>query len=207
MRGYVDRPGLFELLGRVRDPLALLIAAISLVFSVYNFWLANQQPELWLGMPGLVRVSDRPDNTVWMYLQPTFVKTGPSQRSAVIGQMQVSVQPAGGGPSTIFRWTERGNFAYDAAAATMQFTWNWQADAGPLLVTQDQPQVPLCRFVGPPGWQFQPGKYLVTLEASPALGGKPLDHTIEISLEDSDLQQLDQGRGRLFYVFDATPVD
>ena len=56
-------------------------------------------------------------------------------------------------------------------------TWIYLADSAPLVVGPSSPQLPICLFVGPQGWTWQPGIYSVAIVAEPGQGAGPLRTT------------------------------
>lgn len=140
-------------------PVAL--ALLSLALSVYTIVEANREPEIWLSAPDVVRVSL--GENAWFYVQPRLVSAAHNDRVAVVSGLRLEVAAPDGGAPVPFFWDEQGTMQYDPANRGL--TWIYEADAAPLVVGPSSPQLPLCLFVGPPGWVWQSGAYRVTIVA------------------------------------------
>jgi hypothetical protein len=192
--------------GLIKDFLPLAIALISLAISLYNFAAANAQPEVWLFMPGFIRMSfsGSPGGATVLYLQPTFVNAGRNQRSEVVRDLALRLDAVQGNDHADFHWLQQGTFSYNPNA-DLQYTWVVNADAGPLMVQPNGPQFPVCLFVGPSGWSPGAGTYRVTLTATRSVLPQPLAGSMLVTFSSSDIQQLSQGRGNVFLRFATQP--
>lgn len=191
------------------------ISLVSLALSVYTIIEANREPQIWLSPPVFVKLAMKPAYAVpWdtgvrprFFVQPRLVSTARNDRVVAISDLQLEVAPPGGGPPLPFTWMEQGTWQYEPESGTE--TYLKLADPAPLVVSPTSPQLPICLFVGPPDWRWQPGTYTVTIVASRSDGGFPVRaaFTMTVSAEQAAFVT---APGFLYYVVveshAATPV-
>lgn len=73
----------------------LVVAVISLLFSMFTWWTTNRAPDVAVGVPSVVRVMQAGDSA-WMYVQPHFIVAGATDRVAVVTGLSVTVAPRAG---------------------------------------------------------------------------------------------------------------
>ncbi len=156
----------------------LAISLISLILSVYTFVESRREPVVWLSAPDVVRVATGED--AWFYVQPRLVSAAQNDRVAVIRGLRLEVLPPDGGAPVTFAWGEQGTWQYDSQSRNL--TWIYQADPAPLVVGPSSPQLPICLFEGPSGWQWQAGSYQVTIVAAREQDADALQSTFTMSL-------------------------
>jgi hypothetical protein len=156
----------------------LAISLISLGLSVFSIFEATREPEIWLSAPDVVRVAS--GETAWFYVQPRLVSAARNDRVAVVSGLRLDVSTPDGGTPEAFAWDEQGTWQYDPVNRGL--TWIFVADAAPLVVSPSSPQLPYCLFLGPPGWQWQAGDYLVTIVATHGRNADALRTTFKMTL-------------------------
>jgi hypothetical protein len=142
---------------------------VALALSVYNFIVLEQEPEVDVAFPHIVRVAQGGDT--WVYLQPTLSARLDTEEVEVITEAKLDVRPDGKGATASFFWDESGAFSYDASAKVLTYQRN--ADPGPLVVSQTMPQQPVMLFSAI-GWNFTAGRYEGTLTLKRASRRTPL---------------------------------
>ncbi len=166
----------------------LTAALLSLVLSVVAIYTATQQPSVALLMPDQVRIAQgRSTGGAYLYLQPAFVNTAQNNRVEVIRDMSLHVV----GPATAdFTWTEQLRLATDASSG--ELTYQYVADAVPLVVSPSNAASPLALFEAPHGWFFAAGTYEFTLAAERVVAGSALNATFSVTLTADNLAFLEQ---------------
>ncbi|MDL2335849.1 MAG: hypothetical protein QFC55_07455 [Chloroflexota bacterium] len=172
----------------------LTAALLSLVLSVVAIYTATQQPAVALLMPGQVRVAQgRATGGAYLYLQPAFVNTAQNNRVEVIRGMSLHVTgPAtdAGAPSADLTWTQQLRLVTDAASG--ELSYEYVADAMPLVVSPSNAASPLALFEAPHGWFFAAGTYEFTLTADRVVAGSALTATFNVTLSADNVAFLDQ---------------
>ncbi len=153
--------------------------------TVYSIVQANREPEVWLSAPDVVRVAAA--ENAWFYVQPRLVSAAQNDRVAVISGLRLEVAAPDGEPPVVFTWDEQGTWQYDTVSRGL--TWIYLADSAPLVVGPSSPQLPICLFLGPPGWDWQVGTYDVTIVAERGQGTDALrtQFTVSLPAETVDL--------------------
>jgi hypothetical protein len=167
----------------------LTAALLSLPLSAAAILLSLQQPELVVILPDQVRVAQgRQSGAAYVYLQPAFVSTGSNERIEVIRDMLLQVSGANG-PATDFNWTQQLRLVNNPDGG---LSYEYVADAVPLLVGPRDAASPLSLFEAPPGWFFSPGEYTFTLVADRVVTGQPLSDEFRVTLSAENIAFLDQ---------------
>lgn len=174
-----------------RDVIPVGVALVSLILSLYTLFEARQAPTVVLTMPAVVRLSQGPD-AAWLYLQPLFVNTGSNNRVEVIADLKVMAQHDDG-EAVAFRLDELGTWEYDQETGFLN--WAFASDPAPLVVGPTAPQYPIGLFIAPPGWHWQAGDYQLTVTASRAVGGTPLQGRVKLTLTEDHVAYLNANRG------------
>jgi hypothetical protein len=166
----------------------LTAALLSLSLSVVAIYTATQQPSVSLLMPSQVRIAQgRATGGAYLYLQPAFVNTAQNNRVEVIRDMSLHVT----GPATAdFTWTQQLRLETDPQTGGL--TYQYVADAVPLVVSPSNAASPLGLFEAPHGWFFTPGTYQFTLTADRVVAGSALTETFSLTLTADDVAFLDQ---------------
>lgn len=176
----------------------LTAALLSLPLSVVAIYTSTQQPSVSLLMPSQLRIAQgRSTGGAYLYLQPAFVNTAQNNRVEVIRDMSLSVT----GPATAeFSWTQQLRLETDPDSGGL--TYQYVADAVPLVVSPSNAASPLGLFEAPNGWFFGAGTYELTLNADRVVAGSPLTATFSVTLTAEDVAFLDQPGPDLFLEFD-----
>jgi hypothetical protein len=166
----------------------LTAALLSLPLSVVAIYTATQQPSVSLLMPSQVRIAQgRATGGAYLYLQPAFVNTAQNNRVEVISDMSLRVT----GPATAdFSWTQQLRLETDPESGGL--TYQYVADAVPLVVSPSNAASPLSLFEAPKGWFFSAGTYQFTLNADRVVAASPLTATFSVTLTAEDIAFLDQ---------------
>ena len=166
----------------------LTAALLSLVLSVVAIYTATQQPAVSLLMPAQVRIAQgRSTGGAYLYLQPAFVNTAQNNRVEVIRDMSLHVS----GPATAdLTWTQQLRLVTDATSG--ELTYQYVADAMPLVVSPSNAASPLALFEAPHGWFFAAGTYEFTLTADRVVAGSALTATFSVTLTADSVAFLDQ---------------
>lgn len=193
---------------RVREPLLrfvtlrwvpLTAALLSLVLSGVAIFVSTRQPEVMVILPDLVRVSQgRESGSAYMYLQPAFVSTGTNERVEVIRDMTLEATDATG-RRTSFSWTQQLRLVSDPESGALSY--EYVADAVPLLVGPRNAAAPLSLFDAPDGWYFAPGTYRFELLADRVVVSQPLIAEFDLTLDAADITFLEQPGGDRFLAF------
>lgn len=179
---------------------SIITAVVSLAISLYTLIVTTYEPELLLIMPNQVRIAQGGNSGPYLYLQPTFVSTGLSERAEVIRWIQVEVARVDGTGETIeFAWDEQGQWVNDPE--TMFFNWVFTADAGPFLVSARNAQHSMGLFIGPRDWRFEAGRYRITLTAERITVADPLVKSVEVELAEDEVEYINQSQGQQFLIF------
>lgn len=180
--------------------ISLGIALVSLWFAMEARSLAGREPDVLLIGPDQVRLAQGEDyGYAYFYLQPVFVSTAQNDRVEVIRDMYLEVVRAPDStemPSGRFEWNEQATLTQDPVENTLSY--EYVADAGPLLISPRMAQQPLCVFNGPAGWYFEPGEYQLRLVATRVVGSKGLTFDFRLSLSADDIAFLNGARGNQF---------
>jgi hypothetical protein len=176
----------------------LTAALLSLVLSVTAIIVSTRQPDVLLIMPDLVRVADgRESGGAYIYLQPAFVTTGGNDRVEVIRGMALEVTPPAGDRAT-FTWTEVLRLVTDPTGG---LSYEYVADAAPLVVGPRSAATPLGLFKAPSGWFFSAGTYHFKLIADRVVVADPLTGTFSVTLSAENIAFLDQPGADKFLSF------
>ena len=170
----------------------LTAALLSLTLSVVAIYTSTQQPAVSVLMPSQVRIAQgRSTGGAYLYLQPAFVNTAQNNRVEVIRTMTLHVAPADASASAAdFAWTEQLRLVTDPASG--QLTYQYVADAVPLVVSPSNAASPLALFEAPHGWFFAASTYQFTLTADRVVAGSPLSATFKVTLTADNVTFLDQ---------------
>lgn len=189
--------------------ISLGIALVSLWFAVEARSLAGREPDVLLIGPEHVRLAQGEDyNYAYFYVQPGFVSTAQNDRVEVIRDMHLEVveTPDGVGlPPGMFDWNEQGRLNYDPSDNSLSY--EYLADAAPLLISPRMAQQPLAVFNGPAGWYFEPGEYQLRLVATRVIGSEQLTFDFLLSLSADDVAFLNGSRGNQFLNFPVEEVE
>jgi hypothetical protein len=177
----------------------LTAALLSLVLSIAAIYVATRQPEVMLIMPDQIRVAQgRESGSAYVYLQPAFVSTGSNERIEVIRDMTLEVRPPTGDP-TPFRWDQQLRLVNDSDGGGLSY--EYVADAVPLLVGPRDAATPLSLFDGPDGWHFGPGTYTFVLSADRVVVAQPLRAQFSLTLTPENIAFLEQPGAEQFLTF------
>jgi hypothetical protein len=175
----------------------LVASLTSLVLSISSIIISTRDPAVTILVPDQIRfVQGERIGFAYAYLQATFVSTGENDRVEVIRDMRLELTPLAGGDAATFGWDEVGQLTFDADDGSL--TYEYLADAVPLLVAPDSAENPLALFQGPPGWFLEPGDYRVELVAGRVVASAALRATFEITLTDEDVDFLNDADGGQF---------
>jgi hypothetical protein len=176
----------------------LVASLTSLVLSISSIIISTRDPSVRLLLPDQIRfVQGEGLGFAYAYLQPTFVSTGENDRVEVFRDMRLEVTPlAGGEEAATFGWDEVGRLVFDPADDSL--TYQYLADAVPLLVAPDSAENPLALFQGPRGWFLEPGGYRIELVADRVVASADLRASFEITLTESDVDFLNDADGGQF---------
>ena len=191
-------------------PVALSLFSVAL--SIYTLIEANREPEIWLSAPVVVKVSMKPAyDFAWdtgvrarFYLQPRFVSTARNDRVAVISDVRLEVMAPGRSSPLPFMWIEQGTWIFDPVVGTS--TYSVQADPAPLVVAPNSPQLPICQFLGPPDWQWQPGTYEVTIIAERGEDAPPLRTAFAMTLSQEQADYITEPLGLYYMKVETQPA-
>ncbi len=168
----------------------LIAALLSLPLSGAAIFLSLQQPEVIVILPDRVRVAQgRESGSAYVYLQPAFVSTGRNERIEVIRDMALEVTPLGG-QSVELRWGQQLRLVSDPATGGLSY--EYVADAVPLLISPRDAAAPLSLFDAPDGWHFVAGTYSFRLVAERVVTGLPLTAEFSLTLAQADIDFLEQ---------------
>jgi hypothetical protein len=179
----------------------IVTSLVSLIISLGGIFIATRQPELLLVMPDQIRVAQG-GQAPYTYLQPTFVGVGLNERAEVILDMTLQVSSLNGGTPVEFYWDEQGTWSYDAGS--QELSWTYIADAAPLLVSRQTPQLPTGLFIGPPGWAFEEGRYRITLVVQRAINSRPLQRSIVVEFSQQEIETMNSSQGSRFLTIPVT---
>lgn len=178
-------------------------ATLSLVLSVISIIVSTREPQIVLIAPEHVRVAQGEDfGYAYMYLQPALVSTGQNDRVEVVRDLSVRVEPMDGGEGATFEWDEVVRLVPAEGDA---LDYEYVADAVPLLVSPRTAQAPLASFTGPDGWYFEAGTYRLTIHAVRVVGSGDLSQTVQMTLTDEQVTDLNESRGRQFIQLPLSP--
>ena len=181
----------------------LVASALAIVLSLTSIYVTTREPEVVVILPDVVRlVGGRASGSSYVYLQPAFVSTGVNERVEVIADMALNVERADGADATTMSWQEQASLVSDDDGA---LSYQYAADAVPLLVGARSAASPLALFQAPAGWFFREGPYRFTLEADRVVAGAPLSATFEVTLDADDMAVLDAPGPERFLAFDIAP--
>lgn len=164
----------------------IVISLISLALSFYSIFEATREQEIWLSAPDVVRVAS--GESAWFYVQPRLVSAARNDRVAVITGLRLEVEAPDGGSPVTFTWGEQGTWEYDTESRGL--TWIYQADPAPLVVGPSSPQLPICLFEGPAGWEWQPGEYQVSIVAGREQNPDALRTAFRFALPEAVVDQV-----------------
>ncbi|MEP7158415.1 MAG: hypothetical protein ABI797_03235 [Chloroflexota bacterium] len=176
----------------------LTAALLSLPLSAAAILISLQQPEVLVILPDQVRIAQgRGSGAAYAYLQPAFVSTGRNERIEVIRDMDLEV--AGPGQPAVFRWTQQLRLVGGTDGDGLSY--EYVADAVPLLVSPRNAAAPLSLFEAPQSWFFSPGDYTFRLVADRVITGEPLTAEFRLTLSADDVALLDQPGPDRFLTF------
>jgi len=128
----------------------LVASFVSLVLSVGSIVIATRDPSVLMILPDQVRFAQGEGiGYAYAYLQPTFVSTGANDRVEVIRDMTLTVTRLDDDESVELAWDEVGTFTFDPADDSL--TYEYVADAAPLLVAPDSAENPARPLPGAGG--------------------------------------------------------
>ena len=180
----------------------LVASLVSLVLSVGSIVIATRDPSVLMILPDQVRFAQGEGiGYAYAYLQPTFVSTGANDRVEVIRDITLTVTRLDG-ESVELAWDEVGTFTFDPADDSL--TYEYVADAAPLLVAPDSAENPLALFQGPEGWLLTPGRYEVDVRATREVAASPLEGGFQIELTEERVAFLNEADGAQFL---SIPID
>ena len=180
----------------------LTAALLSLTLSIIAIYTATQQPSVSLLMPDQVRVAQgRSSGAAYLYLQPAFVNTAQNNRVEVIESMTLHVT-APDSTSADFTWTQQLRLRTDPQTGGL--TYEYVADALPLVVSPSNAASPLSLFEAPRGWFFGVGTYQFTLTADRVVAASALTARFEVTLSQADIDTLEQPGPDIFITL---PID
>ena len=181
----------------------LVASLTSLVLSISSIVISTRDPAVTILLPDQIRfVQGERIGFAYAYLQPTFVSRGENDRVEVIRDMHLELTPVGGGETVTFGWDEVGRLTFDPADQSL--TYEYLADAVPLLIAPDSAENPLSLFQGPPGWFLEAGTYRVELVAGRVVASSSLESEFEITLSDADIDFLNGSDGGQFLTLPVT---
>lgn len=177
----------------------LAAALLSLPLSATAVFLSVQQPELIVILPDQIRAAQgRQSGAAYVYFQPAFVSTGRNDRVEVIREMVLDVSPPAG-PAATFRWTQQLRLVTDPDTGALSY--EYVADAVPLLISPREAAAPLSLFNAPPGWFFTAGDYRFRLVADRVVTGQPLVAEFQLTIAQQDIEFLEQPGPEQFLTF------
>lgn len=181
----------------------LVASFVSLVLSVGSIVIATRDPSVLMILPDQVRFAQGEGiGYAYAYLQPTFVSTGANDRVEVIRDMTLTVTRLDDDESVELAWDEVGTFTFDPADDSL--TYEYVADAAPLLVAPDSAENPLALFQGPEGWLLTPGRYEVNLRATREVAASELEGDFQIEVTEEQVAFLNEADGTQFL---SIPID
>ena len=191
------RPRLNFRLGTVPGWLYVWIPIVtslaSLGIAIWSVVLTTSEPEVRLIMPEWVRIAQGGTNSTQVLLQPTFVSLG-SNRVDVIMSMKLQVTALDGGETREFDWHDRAQLGPNVPQANgPQF--QYMSDPSPLLISPENPQVPICRFITDSNWKFKPGAYRLTVVAQRAVGQLPLEMSVQVTFTPEMIKYYEENKG------------
>jgi hypothetical protein len=190
----------------LRTWLPIAISLLSLGISIFTFLVTYAVPDVSLSLPDIIRVvQGRNVGYSYLYLRPSFVSTGQSNRVEAITGMTLRVERVGSRKPIAFHRNDLARFTWDPATGSMSY--DRVGDPAPLPVSQTNPQTPLATFNAPPGWYFTPGTYRMTLIARRALVPWPLHASFTVTLSQATVDFLNQNPHKFLPVSIAQPLD
>ena len=127
------------------------------------------------------------------------MSTGRNDRVEVVRDMSLEVTPENGGERATFEWNQVLRLVTDPDTGGLSY--EYEADAVPLVIGPSDAATPLSLFQAPNGWHFAPGTYSMRLVADRVVTGQPLSDEFELSLNADDLAFLDQPGPEQFLPF------
>ncbi len=181
----------------------LTAALLALPLSATALFVSIQQPEVVLILPDQIRVAQgRESGAAYVYLQPAFVSTGRNDRVEVVRDMRLEITPEAGGEAAVFDWNQVLRLVTDPATGGLSY--EYEADAVPLVIGPRDAATPLSLFQAPDGWHFAPGTYSARLIADRVVTGQPLGDEFRLTLSAEEIAILDQPGPERFLTF---PID
>jgi hypothetical protein len=175
----------------------LVASLTSLVLSISSIIISTRDPAVTILVPDQIRfVQGERIGLAYAYLQPTFVSRGENDRVEVIRDMRLQITPTSGEETVTFGWDEVGQLTFDPGDESL--TYEYLADAVPLLIAPDSAENPLSLFQGPAGWFLEAGTYRVELIADRVVASAPLMAAFEITLGEADVDFLNDADGGQF---------
>jgi hypothetical protein len=169
----------------------LMAALLSLPLSATALFLSVQQPEVIMILPDQTRVAQgRSSGAAYVYLQPAFLSTGRNERIEVIRDMRLEVTSEAGAATATFEWSQVLRLVSDPDSGALSY--QYEADAVPLLVSPRDAAAPLSLFSAPPGWFFAPGSYRFRVVAERVITDSQLVGEFRLTLTQADLDLLEQ---------------
>jgi hypothetical protein len=173
----------------------IVTSVASLIIALFSMAVATSDPEVMMITPQWVRLSQGyPDGSVLFSAQPSFVSTGKNDRVEVILDMRLRVTRLGDGETRELHWLEQGRWEPGTDGAGLGY--KYVADAGPLLVSPNNPQLPVAVFTSDPPWKFTAGTYRITIVAQRAVTRSPLEGTFTVTLTEDQVKFLSDNLGR-----------
>lgn len=182
--------------------ISLVASILSLAITVFHFYQDYKAPSVEMFMPVYVRLGapSPANNSQFIIVQPTFINTGTSQLREIISDLKVEVTSDADTKPVEFRWTQMGTLTVNPD--TQNIDYHFLADPSALLSAPAAPIQPVGRFNGPTGWTFEARKYHITLVATRSVVQTPLIKTVDITLNDSNAQDLQRndGHNHIFHI-------
>jgi hypothetical protein len=184
----------------------LVASLTSLVLSISSIIISTRDPAVTILVPDQIRfVQGERIGFAYAYLQPTFVSRGENDRVEVIRDMHLELTPAGGGDTVTFAWDEVGQLTFDPEDESL--TYEYLADAVPLLIAPDSAENPLALFQGPAGSFLEAGTYRVVLVARRVVAQGELRSDFELTLTEADVDFLNEADGGQFLTLPTAASD
>jgi len=175
-------------------------AVVAMALSLYTLAATSATPDVRIIMPEKVRVAQGGESGAFVYLRPTWLAHGSSERTEVVTGVRLVVERLGASQdAAAFAWDEQGDWHYDPVQQTL--TWVFTGDPGPFLIAPEEAEIFTGLFVGPRDFRFVPGRYRLTLVGERAVAERPVSASMEIVLEEDAVAYLDEAQGTRFLEF------
>ncbi|MFH9860231.1 hypothetical protein [Streptomyces sp. NPDC017202] len=179
---------------------ATAAAVVALAISLYNLAELQQEPQIDVTLPHLMRIGPAGKGTL-IYFQPTVSTRFKSQDVEVIGDARLRLEPTGSNASPKsprFYWQSNGVPTFDFESDEIRIEWS--GDPAPFLVSQDKPQQPMFQFQDD-SWALQPGRYEGSIRLSRSGNKKPLTENFCLIVSKKATDEMRAGGERGIYFF------